>query len=111
MWYRLRAHRFCDSAFRRQYPIGRYVVDFVCLEARLIVEIDGGQHAESRRDEVRDAWLRAQGFVVLRFWNNDVVSNFNGVLERIADALSSGLPPTLTLPRKGGGDAAVRGAR
>src|SRR5262245_60615014 len=80
IWYRLRAHRFYDCSFRRQFPIGRYVVDFVCLEARLIVEIDGHQHAENRRDNERDAWLRSQGFVVLRFWNNDVLMNLSGVL-------------------------------
>jgi len=111
IWYRLRAHRFYDVSFRRQFPVGRYVVDFVCLEARLIIEIDGGQHSESRQDSIRDAWLRSQGFEVLRFWNNDVLSNFDGVLESIANTLSTRLPPSLTLPRKGGGDRPVRGAR
>jgi very-short-patch-repair endonuclease len=111
VWYRLRAHRFYNSSFRRQFPVGRYVVDFVCLEARLIIEIDGGQHAESKLDRGRDAWLRSQGFAVLRFWNNDVMANFNGVLELIADALNVSPPPSLTLPRKGGGDAPARGAR
>ena len=111
IWYRLRAHRFCNASFRRQFPIGAYVVDFVCLEARLIIEIDGGQHAESQRDHARDAWLKSQGFEILRFWNNDVLANFNGVLESIADALNAKSPPSLALPRKGGGDRTERGAR
>ncbi len=103
MWHRLRAHRFEGLSFRRQFSIGNYVVDFVCLESRLIIEIDGGQHSESKRDAARDAWLRSQGFSVLRFWNNDVLSNTDGVLERIAQAIPAA-PPSLTLPRKGGGN-------
>src|SRR5687768_9577184 len=89
IWYRLRAHRFSRASFRRQFPIGAYVVDFVCLDSRLIVEIDGGQHSESKRDAVRDTWLRSQGFAVLRFWNNNVLSNTEGVLERIAEAMQA----------------------
>jgi very-short-patch-repair endonuclease len=104
MWYRLRAHRFGDLSFRRQLPIGNYVVDFVCLEARLIVEIDGGQHSENQTDAARDAWLRSQGFQVLHFWNNDVLSNTDGVLHEVAEAISKA-PPSLALPRKGGGNA------
>ena len=68
-------------SFRRQVPIGRYIVDFVCLESRLIIEIDGGQHGTSRAMQVRDAWLRRKAFAILRFWNNDVLSNIDGVLE------------------------------
>jgi very-short-patch-repair endonuclease len=107
IWSRLRAHRFQGLSFRRQFPVGSYIVDFICPEARLIIEIDGGQHAliEANRDATRDAWLREQGFVVLRFWNNEVLANLTGVLERIAEALRQPLPPSLTLPRKGGGDA------
>src|SRR5262249_26893975 len=106
IWSRLRAHRFQGFSFRRQFPIGSYIVDFVCPEARLIVEIDGGQHAvvEAKMDTTRDAWLREQGFVILRFWNNEVLTNLSGVLHRFAEALSEPLPPSLTLPRKGGGD-------
>ena len=77
--------------------VGAYVVDFICLEAQLIIEIDGGQHAESTHDKTRDAWLRSQNFIVLRFWNNDVLANTNGVIERIG----RGVAPPLTLPRKG----------
>jgi very-short-patch-repair endonuclease len=111
IWSRLRAHRFQDLSFRRQFPVGSYIVDFICPEARLIIAIDGGQHAliEANRDATRDAWLREQGFVVLRFWNNEVLANLTGVLERIAEALRQPLPPSLTLPRKGGGDAPSAG--
>ena len=113
LWYRLRAHRLNGASFRRQFPIGRYVVDFVCLDARVIVEIDGGQHADSAADAARDAWLRSQDFTVSRFWNNDVLSNTNGVIQVIAEAVSAASPPSLTLPRKGGGNASglVEGSR
>ena len=104
IWQRLRAHRFQGASFRRQFPIGRYVVDFVCLDARLIIEIDGGQHSGAAHDVERDEWLRSQGFRILRFWNNDVLRNLRGALERISEALSSPAPPSLILPRKGVGD-------
>ncbi|MGE3150151.1 MAG: endonuclease domain-containing protein [Pseudorhodoplanes sp.] len=100
IWFRLRAHRFQGASFRRQIPIGPYIADFACLDARLIVEIDGGQHASTHltRDTVRDAWLQAQQFTVLRFWNSDVLTNLDGVLELIAEALAQAVPPSLTLP-------------
>jgi very-short-patch-repair endonuclease len=75
--------------FRRQAPIDRYIVDFVCFKARLIIEIDGGQHSESTLDQLRDAYLKSQGFRVLRFWNNDVMSNLDAVHGAILDALSA----------------------
>jgi very-short-patch-repair endonuclease len=84
LWQRVRAHRLGGFKFKRQEPIGRYVADFVCYEAKLVVELDGGQHAEARvQDEKRDAWLRGQGFAVLRYWNNEVTQNLEGVLEDI----------------------------
>src|SRR6266478_1697173 len=104
IWFRLRAHRLNGASFRRQEPIGTYIVDFVCFDARLIVEIDGGQHADSQRDKVREQWLELQGFSVLRFWNHDVLANTDGVIERIDEALRAASPPSLTLPRKGGGN-------
>jgi very-short-patch-repair endonuclease len=110
MWFRLRAHRLDGASFRRQFPIGADIVDFVCLDSHLIGEIDGGQHADSIRDRTRDAWLGSQGFTVLRFWNNDVLKNADGVIERIRDALSQLPPPSLTLPRKGGGNTPDQGA-
>ena len=104
IWSRLRAHRLGGASFRRQVPIGPYIADFVCLDARLIIEIDGGQHAANLSDRKRDAWLREQGFSLLRFWNNDVLSNTDGVIEEIVRGLTSAVPPSLALPRKGGGN-------
>ena len=90
LWRELRQHQL-GWRFRRQFPVPPYVVDFVCIEARLIVEVDGGQHACPGEHERRDARLRAQGWRILRFWNNDVLANRAGVLQTIADAL--GPPP------------------
>src|ERR1043166_1136415 len=70
LWYRLRAHRFDGHKFKRQIPVGPYVVDFACLGRKVVIEVDGGQHADSRSDIARDTYLRDQGFQVLRFWNN-----------------------------------------
>ena len=111
IWYRLRAHRLNGASFRRQVPIGAYVVDFVCFDARLIVELDGGQHAQSQRDRVRDGWLLSQGFTVLRFWNNDALRNTDSVIEQIDQALRMPPPPSLTLPRKGGGNTPAQEER
>jgi len=75
-----------DLKFRRQQPIGDYIVDFVCLENRLVIEVDGGQHGkdeEKKRDEARDEWLRDNGYEVLRFCNRDVMKNLEGVLQAI----------------------------
>ena len=81
----------------RQEPIGPYICDFVCREQHLIVEVDGGQHADSAADVVRDRWLSAEGYRVLRFWNNDVLSNTEGVLITIDAALGKQGPLTPTL--------------
>jgi very-short-patch-repair endonuclease len=84
LWRHLRRKQVEGVKFRRQHPIGKYIVDFVCLEKQLILEIDGGQHAiEKDKDNERDNWLRAEGYKVLRFWNNDVLTNLEGVLETI----------------------------
>ncbi len=89
LWYHLRAHRFMGLKFKRQKPMGRYIVDFVCVERRLIIELDGGQHAEQEEyDQHRDAWLRSQGYTVLRFWNNEVMQQMEGVLEQIRCAIT-----------------------
>jgi very-short-patch-repair endonuclease len=93
LWYRLRARALDDCKFVRQEPIGPYIVDFVCRERRLVIEVDGGQHATEPRDKLRDQWLTARRYRVLRFWNNDVVGNMEGVLETIAAALSAETPP------------------
>ena len=95
LWRQLRAHRLNGEKFKRQQPIGPYVVDFVHFGARLIVEADGGQHNDSPHDKRRDAWLREQGFKVMRFWNNEIISNLDGVLATVlAAATESPLSPS-----------------
>lgn len=101
IWKELRAHRFGDLKFKRQQPLGDYVVDFVCLGKRVVIELDGGQHAENiAYDTARDNWLVGQGFRVLRFWNNDVLNNREGVLVVIAEAcgLDAGFSPSSLVP-------------
>ncbi len=93
LWTQLRAHRLARWKFKRQQPIGPYVVDFVCFRARLVVEVDGGQHQGSEADRVRETWLEGQGFRVLRFWDNEVLTELPTVLEKIAEALSPSPPP------------------
>ena len=88
LWRRLRDRRLEGHRFRRQEPVDHYIVDFICFESRLIIEVDGGQHSESVFDAKRDAYLRSRGFRVLRFWNNDVLSNPDGVCRAIIDALA-----------------------
>jgi very-short-patch-repair endonuclease len=90
LWYRLRARQVDGAKFVRQEPIGPYVADFICREQRLVVEVDGGQHATDPRDAVRHGWLRERGYRVLRFWNHDVLANTEGVLEAIAATLREG---------------------
>lgn len=87
VWYRLRDRRLNGFKFLRQESIGPYVADFCCREAKLIIEIDGSQHAESSHDRVRDAWLDERGYRMLRFWNSDVMTNMVPVLETIMSAL------------------------
>ena len=89
IWRHLRQRQIGGHRFRRQVVIGQYIADFACLEAKLIIEIDGGQHATAiERDDARDALFRAQGFRVLRFWNNEVLANMPGVLEVISRTLA-----------------------
>jgi len=85
--------------FRRQQPIGKYIVDFVCFEKKLVIEIDGGEHLQSSRDEIRDEWLQKNGYKVLRFWNNDVLKNTDGVIQTIVNEIT---PSLLSPPIKGG---------
>ena len=91
LWRQLRFWQIDGYKFRRQQPLGHYIVDFVCLGKRLVVEVDGGQHAEQQMkyDSERDVWLAAQGFSVLRFWNNEVLKNIDGVKEIILNKLRS----------------------
>jgi very-short-patch-repair endonuclease len=80
LWLLLRDRRLAGFKFRRQVPIGPYIADFVSFPARLVVEVDGGQHAESARDLARDRWLAGEKFKVVRYWNNDVLQNPEGIL-------------------------------
>jgi len=94
LWRQLRNKQLDGVKFRRQQPLGEYIVDFMCFEKRVIVELDGGQHAlETSKDAIRDKKLISQGFTVLRFWNNEVFDNLEGVLEEIARFLE-GKPPS-----------------
>ncbi len=91
LWGHLRGGRLEGYKFRRQQPLGSFIVDFVCLEMRLVVELDGGQHSEhADEDSRRDEWLREQGFEVLRFWNNEVTHELDGVKTRILEKLKGG---------------------
>jgi very-short-patch-repair endonuclease len=89
LWQALRAHRLMGAWFRRQVPIGPYIADFVCHARKLVVEVDGGQHTGSETDARRDAWMRAEGYRVLRLWNNESLGNLDGVMDRIGRALSA----------------------
>jgi very-short-patch-repair endonuclease len=110
VWNAIRARRLCGARFRRQTPIGPFIVDFVCNDARLVVEIDGGQHYETehlKRDARRDEFLAAKGYRILRFSNYDVMTNRQGVFETIAAAVAHALSPPL--PRKRGREPTERG--
>ncbi|MCP5371393.1 MAG: endonuclease domain-containing protein [Hyphomicrobiales bacterium] len=92
LWHRLRDRQLHGLKFRRQVPVGTYVVDFLCYENRVVVELDGGQHGDEstrRRDAVRTSFLQERGFRVLRFWNNDVLENLEGVLQAIGGTAPS----------------------
>jgi very-short-patch-repair endonuclease len=102
LWRHLRMKQMEGLKFRRQQPIDNYIVDFVCFENRIIIEADGGQHAaENNRDRERDSYLQQYGFKLLRFWNNEVLQNTNGVLETIRENCLSH-PPLNPLPSREG---------
>jgi very-short-patch-repair endonuclease len=105
LWWHLRPLKRVGFHFRRQVPIDYMIVDFACFAARIVIEVDGGQHnlsAGLNSDRLRDDHLRRQNFKVLRFWNNDVLGNIDGVMEVIRQALRADTP-TPTPPRKGEG--------
>jgi very-short-patch-repair endonuclease len=89
LWFAVRDRRLAGFKFVRQKSIGPYVVDFLCRDRNLIIEVDGGQHAESESDQVHDAYLASEGYRVLRFWNSDVLGNIDGILQNILAALNS----------------------
>jgi very-short-patch-repair endonuclease len=87
LWFALRDRRFARFKFRRQVAIGPYIADFVCFNARVVIEVDGGQHSESTSDARRDRWFTANDFHVVRFWNHDVLCNLEGVLTSLVQTL------------------------
>jgi very-short-patch-repair endonuclease len=92
LWRLLRARRFAGHKFRRQHPIGPFTADFACTAARLVIEADGGQHADAPADARRTAWLQARGWCVLRFWNPDVLTHPEHVIDTILAALHDRAP-------------------
>lgn len=92
LWSILRAHRLEGFKFKRQQPLGPYVVDFCCWSRRLVVEVDGGQHADSAADQRRTLWLNGQGWHVIGFWNNEVLGNIEGVRDTILSTLDARPP-------------------
>ena len=101
LWRALREH-LTSWKFRRQHPIGRRVADFACPACKLVIELDGGQHGEqAMADEERSSELAGHGYRVIRFWNNDVLANLDGVLETIGSALEAAPPLPTSPPRRG----------
>lgn len=101
LWHHLRGKRMLSLKFRRQQPIGPYIVDFVCCDRKIVIECDGGQHLESEKDLSRDAWLTRQGYRVLRFWDNEILLNLDDVLETIY-RMCTDHPPSDSLPSREG---------
>jgi len=100
LWRHLRMEQIGGYKFRRQHPLGNYIADFICLEAALVLEVDGGQHADSAdNDAIRTQWLEAKGLHVMRFWNNEVLNNIEGVKLAIWNYLSTLQPPSQLPPR------------
>jgi very-short-patch-repair endonuclease len=94
LWKKLRGKQINHYKFRRQHPYGKYILDFVCLEANLVIEVDGGQHQENTMyDQDRSRWLERQGFKVLRFWNNEVLDNLDAVAQVIWHELHPDIQP------------------
>ena len=109
LWRYLKAHHIDGLGFRRQVPIRGYIADFVCHSARLIIELDGESHDfESRQqgDARRDMWFKSEGYTVLRFINEDVLTNLEGIVASIRETSTrvAGSPPSLSLPHRGGGN-------
>jgi very-short-patch-repair endonuclease len=103
LWKHLRAKRLKGLKFRRQEPIGKYIADFVCYEKQIIIEVDGGQHSiDKDRDNERDIWFKGEGFKVLRFWNNEVLTDTEAVLTAIM--ISCLESPSPSSPPIDGGD-------
>jgi very-short-patch-repair endonuclease len=111
LWAALRGRRLQGYKFRRQHPLGSFVLDFVCMEHRLVIEADGGQHSDNEADRRRTRWLESRGWRVIRFWNNEILSNTEGVVETILRTLApenpwlydhSPQPPSPSHRKRGG---------
>jgi very-short-patch-repair endonuclease len=110
LWRHLKANRLSGLGFRRQSPMGNYIADFVSHACKLVVEVDGESHdfeERIRHDEVRERWFASRGYRVLRFTNDDVMKNLEGVVIAIGLAAEQAAPPSPTLPRKGGGNSSI----
>ena len=103
LWRHLRQRQLDGHRFRRQHPIGPFVADFVCLEQRLVIEVDGGQHADSASDSRRSQFLTQERYCVMRFWNHDVLGNIEGVVASILQSLASAGPHPNLPPQAGEG--------
>ncbi|GAA5081656.1 DUF559 domain-containing protein [Lysobacter panacisoli] len=104
LWQYLRGRQVSGCKFRRQHPFGRFILDFACLERKVVIELDGGHHADTLRyDRERTKYLEEAGFVVLRFWNNDVLGNAEGVIDVITAALQKATPSPPNPPLEGEG--------
>jgi very-short-patch-repair endonuclease len=112
LWQHLRQPPFKEGHFRRQATIGSYFCDFASHQLKIVIEVDGGQHADNSADDRRTAYLVSKGYRVLRFWNNDVLANLPGVLTRILEAINE-VPPTPdpSPPQAGGGETSLRGEK
>ncbi len=111
LWKHLRVKQLEGLKFRRQRPIKDYIVDFVCFEKGIVIEVDRGQHYENNDDKKRDEWLRGEGFKVLRFWNNELLKNINGVLKEIWSNCLNHPPLTPSREGKQAGEAPIKGGR
>ena len=110
LWQILRGRRLGGYRFRKQAPIGKFVADFVCHEAKIIIEVDGGQHNDPKQisyDEYRTMWLSSQGYFVQRFWNNEVLDQLGAVAEVILELCSKRYPPILSFPHKKRGEGTI----
>lgn len=108
LWNVIKNNQFYGYKFLRQYIIGQYIIDFICREKKIIIEIDGGQHNEEQNiiyDKKRTEFLENLGYKVVRFWNNDI-NNIEGIYQKLQDVFGIKKAPTLTLPRKGGNNIA-----
>jgi very-short-patch-repair endonuclease len=109
LWQHLSRRQLNGCKFSRQMPLGPFICDFLCREHQLIVEVDGGQHCDNARDLARTAYLQSEGYRVIRFWNNDVLENIDGVLQTVAVALEALPPPTPSRKREGKSGEAAKG--